>query len=183
MRSACSHPWQDSNLQPHVEVHARAGVKVRRRIQRCLWDAEPTGQAGGPFASQDGIEVVGPLALGPGALQQVAPAPHAHPLQHGGRAHVAIVAGRPDPMLASLDEQVVQQPADRLGGVAVALMLGARVKTISAWRESSAWTWAPQSPISRSVWRRATANWNHSPGLSGSLTASSCRNWRAWLGR
>ena len=124
MRSACSHPWQDSNLQPHVEIHARVGVKVRRRIQRCLWDAEPTGQAGGPFASQDGIEVVGPLALGPGALQQVALAPHAHPLQHGGRAHVAIVAGRPDSMLASLDEQVVQQPGDRLGGVAVALMLG-----------------------------------------------------------
>ena len=58
MRSACSHPWQDSNLQPHVEIHARVGVKVRRRIQRCLWDAEPTGQAGGPFASQDGRSLV-----------------------------------------------------------------------------------------------------------------------------
>jgi len=29
-------------------------------------------------------------------------------------------------MLASLDEQVVEQPADRLGGVAIALVLGGK---------------------------------------------------------
>jgi hypothetical protein len=50
----------------------------------------------------------------------------AHPLQHGSRARVAIVAGRPDPRFASLDEQVVQRPADRLGSVAVALVLGGK---------------------------------------------------------
>jgi len=42
------------------------------------------------------------------------------------RARVAIVAGGADPMLASLDEQVVQQPADRLGGIAVPLVLGGK---------------------------------------------------------
>jgi hypothetical protein len=126
MRSACSYPWQDSNLQPPVEIHARGWREgtATHRADACPMPNRRSG-AGGPFAAQDAIEqVVGPLALGPGALQEVAFAAHAHPLQHRGRAGVAIVAGCPDPMLALLDEQVVQQPADRLGRVAVALVLG-----------------------------------------------------------
>ena len=35
----------------------------------------------------------------------------------------------------------------------------ATVEPILAWRGSSAWTWAAQSPTSRSVRPRATANW------------------------
>src|SRR4029450_7569442 len=128
MRSVCSYPWQDSNLQPPVEIHAWGWREGTRRIGRdaCAMPNRRSGAAG-PFATQDAIEqVVGPLALGPGALQQVALAATANPLQHGGRARVASVAGRPDPMLASLDEQVVQQPADRLGRVAVALVPGGK---------------------------------------------------------
>src|SRR5829696_1191485 len=128
MRSACSYPDRTRTCNLLLRFMLGVGVKVRRRIERdaCAMPNRRSG-AGGPFATQDAIQqVVGPLTLGPGALQQVTLAAHAHPLQHGGRARVAIVAGCPDPMLVSLDEQVVQQPADRLGGVARALVLGCK---------------------------------------------------------
>jgi hypothetical protein len=48
------------------------------------------------------------------------------PTRSSTAARVAVVAGGPDPVLVSLDDQVVQQSADRLGGVAVALVLGGK---------------------------------------------------------
>lgn len=111
---------------PPGEVDALVAYvdKVKRFFGWC--NADPAAlSAGGPLATQDGIDqVAAPLALEPAALQQVALKAHPSPFQHGGQAGVAVVAGGADPMLAALDEQVVQQPADRLGGIAIPLVLG-----------------------------------------------------------
>jgi hypothetical protein len=61
----------------------------------------------------------------------------------------------------------VQQSADRLGGVAVAPVLGRKGEADLGLARILGFGMGPQSPISRSLWRRATANWNHSPGVSG----------------
>ena len=54
-----------------------------------------------PFMVKDGVkQVVGPLALGPGAFAEVPLAPHAQPFQHGGRRRVPRVAVGDDPVLA-----------------------------------------------------------------------------------
>jgi hypothetical protein len=140
--------------------------------------------AAGPFATQDAIEqVVGPLALGPGALQKVALAAHAHPLQHGGRARVAIVAGCPDPVLASLDEQVVEQPPDRLGGVAVALVLGREGEAdlgLARILGTDVGPTVADEPV------RAARGYGELEPFAGRIGIDGLqlfRNWRAWLGR
>src|SRR5215471_20260517 len=69
-------------------------------------------------------QVVGPLALGPGALAQVSLAAHAQLFQHGGRCRVPRIAAGADPVLAPRGEQVPHQQARRFGGVAVPLMPG-----------------------------------------------------------
>src|ERR1041384_7636244 len=71
-----------------------------------------------PLPAQDGVQqIIGPLALGPGALPQVALAGHGEPLEPRGRGQVARVADGRDPVLAERPEQVAEQQPGRLGGV------------------------------------------------------------------
>ena len=85
-------------------------------------------------------------------------------------------------MLAALDEQVVQQLADRLGGIAVPLVLGGKGGA------DLGLAWIVGLDVGRAVAdepigsAQATANWNlgRACRVDG---RSSCRNWRAWLGR
>src|ERR1051325_1259664 len=59
-----------------------------------------------PLPAQHGVhQVIRPLALGPGALPQVALAAQAEPLEHRGRGQVARVAAGRDPVLAPCPEQ------------------------------------------------------------------------------
>jgi hypothetical protein len=86
-------------------------------------------------------------------------------------------------MLTSLDEQVVQQPVDRLGGVAGAPVLGGKGEADLGLAQILGLDMGPTVADQPIGVAQATANWNHSPGVSGSMASSSCRNWRAWLGR
>ena len=118
----------------------RAGSRRAASGRRAWWRGRHPAHRWGPFPAQDGIhQVAGPFALGPGALQEMALTAHAGPLQHGGRAQVAVVAGRADPVLGPLDEQVAAAggpPRSRSRPWCSA----ARVKPISAWCGSSART-------------------------------------------
>src|SRR5262249_48726604 len=67
-----------------------------------------------PLLTQQPIQqVVGPLALGPGALAQVSLAAHAQLFQDGGRRQISRIAACGDPVLAPRGEQVAHQQARR----------------------------------------------------------------------
>src|SRR5262252_4918401 len=71
--------------------------------------------SGVPLLTQQAVQqVIGPLALGPGALAQVALAAHAQPFQHGGGCRIPRIAVGGDPVLAPRGEQVTHQQARRL---------------------------------------------------------------------
>ncbi len=54
-------------------------------------------------------QIVGPLALGPGALAQVTFLPHSRPLQHRSRRRIPRITTGGDPVLAPPGEQVIHQ--------------------------------------------------------------------------
>ena len=117
-----------------------------------------------PTRGEDGVDdLVGPLALDPLVLHQVGLAAHAEPLQDRRRRGVAGVDASAHPVGAEPGEGQVDHGGGRLGGVAVAPVLGEEGVADLGQAVDVADPADPTSPTTSPVATTSTARFIHCP--------------------